>query len=369
MNKKKYVQIRFESKKCDKSFTQILHNTRTIRPGYLRNNMYHNKFDNVVYVNNTKYELKNRTEELRVNKILKEQLQNEVKNIKKESKSFRIKKSATTLDSVITLSNKINFELENGLIKKEKVEELFLKSVKKIEEKLGLECLNIVIHYDEKTPHAHVSFKNYYEGKGISNLLKKQYTSAQDILGEVWSEIGYTRGKKNSNNKHLSVKEMHEKEKEIDLKNELKTKKDLQKYIVKYLNNSYTNNKKFFGLNKKNFIKDITKLVYNLSSFKTLNKLKNNKQYIQNIDKKIDKILKENKELNSKKNMLIEQNFSINKEIENIQEKEFKNRYKLKKELNKLKNELEKKELELNKIKYNKKDIKKSNSKTNTINF
>jgi len=304
---KKYVQIRFESRKFDKANGQILHNTRTAKPSYLKSDLYHNKFSNIVYLKNKKYELKNRADELRVNKILKQQLNDEVENIKKESKSFRIKKSAVAIDSVITLSNSINQELKNGKVKKEKLEELFLESAKKIAKELELEILNITIHYDETTPHAHVSFKNYRNGKAISNKLKKEYSRAQDIVGEVWQELGYKRGEKKekTNAKHLNIKQMHQMEKQ-----EL-TKKEIAKNIKTEVEEIYKNNDSFLTFNKDNFRKDIQKLIIKYTNIKF--ELKENRKLKEDLEfEKIklkardfqNKLLKEEKQ--ELKKLLIE---------------------------------------------------------------
>lgn len=136
------------------------------------------------------------------------------------NKNFREKKHAIIQDCVITLSNSINEKYAKGEITKERLNILFFHAVNQIGKKLNLETLYIAIHWDEKTPHAHISFKNYYRGKSISNELKKNYSNAQDIVGNVFKEIGFKRGQKKeiTQAKHLTIQEMHIKEKEQSIK-------------------------------------------------------------------------------------------------------------------------------------------------------
>jgi hypothetical protein len=214
-----YIQTRFESNKKDKSLGQILHNTRTIKPSYLRNELFHNQYKNEIYIfdnNEFKHFTQTyRSDELLINKLLKNQLENEVEKVKSKSKNYRIAKSAITINSIITLSNSINDDLENGKISKDKLSNLFLKTTQEIAKQHNLEIMNITIHYDEKTPHAHIAYKNYNEnGKAQSQRLKKEYSLAQDTCETYFKDIGYVRGKskEETHSTHLNTKLMHEKE-------------------------------------------------------------------------------------------------------------------------------------------------------------
>lgn len=264
-----YVQVRFESKKNDKALGMVLHNTRKVKPGYLKNHLEHNKETNTIYINNNngfdEYNITDKTIQTQVNNILKKQLKQELEQVK-QNKSFREKKHAITQDSVITLSNSINTMYKNKQIDKKKLNTLFLKSVKELEKELGLKALNVSVHYDETTPHAHASFKNYYNGKSINNKLKKQYSKAQDIVGEVWSTIGFTRGKKGSKEKHLSVREMHKKEREIE---SIKKEKQL---IVKQIKNIFGKNRGLIGFNETGLLKDLYNYTINTSKLNYTNK-------------------------------------------------------------------------------------------------
>ena len=65
-----YVQVRFQSKKYSAAIGMILHNSRAVKPGYLRENEFHNKFHNVSYIFDdtnsefSEFELENREKEL-----------------------------------------------------------------------------------------------------------------------------------------------------------------------------------------------------------------------------------------------------------------------------------------------------------------
>jgi hypothetical protein len=252
MENNKYVQVRFESKKYTNAIGQILHNTRAVKPSYLRNNEWHNQFKNIyIYKNNdknpaTKYiasYAKTKQKEQEINNIIKEQLEEELSNVKSSSKSFRTNKSAIVIDSIITLSPTINEELKTGKVPKEVLESCFYNATTNLERKLGLEVLNAVVHYDEKTPHMHIMFKNYYDGKAISTKLKKLYSYAQDVVAKSFEEIGYTRGVKGSKTKHLTVQQMHIKEaEELQIKiEELKEEAEKLKEEIKELEQEKNN--------------------------------------------------------------------------------------------------------------------------------
>lgn len=232
---KNYVQIRFQSCKSDKSIGMLKHNVRTQVPNYLRDSMAHNKEDNTLFVfqNDNVETIENNTQ-IKAHYIqLKKSLMDYKDTLLNENKNFRKAKHALTQDSIITLSNSINDMYSNGTITKKEIDTLFLQSIKKIEKELNLKAIYSVIHYDEKTPHAHITFKGYrkndknkWQSVDSRGALKKQYSKAQDVVGEVFSEIGFQRGKRNSKTKHLSVQQMHQKEKENLLK-------DLQKQDLK----------------------------------------------------------------------------------------------------------------------------------------
>lgn len=235
MQKNNYVQIRFESCKNDKTIGMLKHNVRTQKPSYLRSNMKHNKEHNTLFIFDSKESFKmieNNNDIKKEYMKIKKHLMDYKETLKKENRSYREKKHALTQDSIITLSPSVNDMYENGEITKKELDNLFLKSVKNIEKELGLVAMYASVHYDEKTPHIHVSFQAYNKNNGkwqsvdSRGALKKQYSKAQDLVGNVFQEIGFERGKRGSKARHLSVQEMHQKEKEnnlIDMVENIKT--------------------------------------------------------------------------------------------------------------------------------------------------
>jgi len=247
-----YVQVRFESNKIDKAIKQTRHNTRASEPPYLRKNEYHNKFNNTFILFNESKKFKvisvnDRKIELKLNMYIQNKLNDEVKLIKSETKNFRLKKHAITQDCVITLSNSINDKLKKNEITQKELDQAFYNSVYTLEKELNIKALNMCIHYDEKTPHCHVQFRNYYRGKSITNRLKKSYSKAQDLVGECFTSLGYKRGVKKSKSTtyerdHMTIVEMHQAEikqlenKTIDVKHLINLK---EKYIAERFRNEY----------------------------------------------------------------------------------------------------------------------------------
>ncbi len=315
-----YVQIRFESNKKDKAIGMLKHNMRTLKPHYLRNNMAHNVESNSIIFNDKIIDINDGNKrDYYFN--MKHKLELIEQDLKDNNKNFRIKKHALVIDSIITLSNSINDKYKNNEITKEQLDNLFLKSINKLEFELGLKYVYASIHYDEKTPHMHIAFKNYYKEndkyKGVSTQLKKSYSKSQDIVGEVFSEIGFTRGIKGSKEKHLTVKEMHIKEKEIELeKQKLKLqqeqenlkqqeiknkelennlelfKQDIEKELEKFENDKKqeieNNIENEINKNRDNSIKKLEK-IENINKITQLAKIeKETKLFSDNVDYKID---------------------------------------------------------------------------------
>ena len=213
----KYTQVRFETKMMIEAEKMIKHNTRYINPEYVRDCMEHNKEKNTIVVfgkNGTKqYEVQARKREskeerldrLEVNRVMMTQLKEELEQCKIGSKNFREKKHAVVIDSIVTLSNEINEMYSRGEITKEELNRRFIKTVGNMEKELGLKALNATIHYDEKTPHMHVSYRNYYNGKGISRDLKTVYKKAQDISAYEFADLGFVRGEEKEKTKAKQI--------------------------------------------------------------------------------------------------------------------------------------------------------------------
>jgi len=287
-----YVQIRFESRKVDGSKNLSRHNTRVDKPNYLRNDLFHNQFKDIFYLENEEFVIENRKDELEINKKINKIFDDEIKKIKSETKNFREKKHSLTQEAVITLSNSINEKLEKGEIKKEELEELFSRSVKELEKTLGLKCLYYNIHYLEKVPHIHCSFRNYYDGKSISTKLKKQYSKSQDIVGNVFEEIGFHRGERGSKAKHLSIQQCHQIEKD-EAKKILDTKKNNEKRVENFTKTILENSKKMVGYDKNKLEEWIKKGLKNINNYRI-----DYQEDYKKFKKITDKIIDNNNKLN-----------------------------------------------------------------------
>jgi len=371
----KFVQVRFESNKSEKSLGMILHNTRKIKPGYLRKNEDHNKESNTFFIFNNKneieeYNITDKKTQTIVNNKLKQQLQDTINLEKSNNKNFREKKHAIYQDSVITLSNSINTMYSNNKIDKKELNKLFLESVKKLEKELNIKAQYISIHYDEKTPHAHIAYKNYYNNKSITNTLKKQYSKAQDLVGEVWQQIGFTRGisKNTTKSKHLTVHQMHQKEKEIEF-NTLNNK--LKKDTLNIVNNSTTKNLMGEKIERKPLLNNIYNTLKSYSNYNLIAKTETNtdtlKEQLKYKDKEIKNLTNNNNLLNDKLNNLLAEKENTNKLFETVKN-ETKNLIdKIKAQSKQITNY--EKVLKDNNIDINQKNTKKSKEKNHSIDF
>ena len=210
------------------------HDLRIRKPNYLRDDMFHNQFENI-YSN--------------TNAI---QLRAKVRGVEKEFKSLYKKrtgrnpqkgKASAFMQGVITLSNSINEMLENKYVSYEKLNSLFKKALDnqldKIEDITGTrpDLIEYSIHYDEKTPHLHYLTTNYdQQGRSLHHNLKtsKRLAELQDQVGEDFNSIGFERGERKSTAKHLTVVKMHQEEIK-EHKEEIKALKYELRDIIKAL--------------------------------------------------------------------------------------------------------------------------------------
>lgn len=130
---------------------------------------------------------------------------------------------AFSRDQVLFLQKKFGEDLAN-----EKIMDYAKKFAFAVREKYGFEPVNLSFHLDEghvdngevkKNFHAHLSFLNYdfKKHKSVLRTMKNNdFSIMQDILGEVFSEIGFRRGKRKSSNKHLERTEYIEMAKKIE---------------------------------------------------------------------------------------------------------------------------------------------------------
>lgn len=223
MNQKRKVQVRFQTT-C-KTTQSINHDFRIAKPNYLRDNMYHNKFDNIYFGYDPK-QLKQQAKKSfdEYNQLYK----------KKHHRNLQKSKQSDHLTGVITLSPIINEWIEQGKVSKEQLEKSFKDSVPLIQDKIhiilgddSIKLSHYVIHYDEKTPHMHFAFNNHTKnGEAVWYNLRKsgRLSEFQDIVASTFKDIGLERGDRKSTAKHLSVRQMHE----VEIK---QLKKDIQDHI------------------------------------------------------------------------------------------------------------------------------------------
>lgn len=115
---------------------------------------------------------------------------------------------------------------EANFINQQKKDEYVKKYMKNLEKEYGVKILYCVRHSDEKTDHYHFHMLNYdYEnhktflgGKGKSEM-SELGTDLQDMVSDAFEGSVFKRGekrthenKKEKSKKHLSIREMHEKE-------------------------------------------------------------------------------------------------------------------------------------------------------------
>lgn len=223
MNQKRKVQVRFAT--TSKTIQSINHDFRIAKPNYLRDNMYHNKFDNIYFGYDPK-QLKQQAKKSfdEYNQLYK----------KKYHRNLQKSKQSDHLTGVITLSPIINEWIEQGKVTKEQLEKSFTESIPLIQDKIhnilgddSIKLSHYVIHYDEKTPHMHFAFNNHTKnGEAVWYNLRKsgRLSEFQDIVASTFKDIGLERGDRKSTAKHLSVRQMHEEEiKQL--------KKDIQDHI------------------------------------------------------------------------------------------------------------------------------------------
>ena len=223
MNQKRKVQVRFAT--TSKTIQSINHDFRIAKPNYLRDNMYHNKFNNIYF----RYDPKQLKQQAKKSFDEYNQLYK-----KKHHRNLQKSKQSDHLTGVITLSPIINEWLEQGKVTKEQLEKSFTDSVPLIQDKIhtilgddSIKLSHYVIHYDEKTPHMHFAFNNHTKnGEAVWYNLRKsgRLSEFQDIVASTFKDIGLERGDRKSTAKHLSVRQMHEEEiKQL--------KKDIQDHI------------------------------------------------------------------------------------------------------------------------------------------
>jgi chromosome segregation ATPase len=229
----------------------------------------------------------------------------------------------------------------------EKLDERARKYIKLLEEKFGILPIIGVRHSDETTTHYHILFLNYstkYK-KTFTKLFKnrREFSQLQDLVAEVFSDLGFKRGEKYDPSKHThkaihkSVRELHkELPKEIEQKR--KELAELDKIIAEKLKTLEQLKEKEAVLI--NINKEIERLKPTLSAYRSkkkkleeelqellrkkeeeereLKQLKEQKEKLQQELVRLQEILKELEERNKK---LQAEETELNKKLEQVKQK------------------------------------------------
>lgn len=215
-----YVQVRFQT--SSSSTTSINHDFRLSKVNYLRDDMFHNKWQNQYFGYDPKVVKINAKASFdEYNKLY---IENHFSKYGKHRKITKGKQS-DCLTGIVTLSNSVNDKLANGELSKDDLEKCFLESLDRVKSLLEhevsheLKLFTHVIHYDEKTPHMHFAFSNHTDkGQAVYHMLRtsknKVLSKCQDEVGKAFNKIGFRRGevKDKTNARHKSVRQMHEAE-------------------------------------------------------------------------------------------------------------------------------------------------------------
>jgi hypothetical protein len=155
-----------------------------------------------------------------------------------------------------------------------------LNNIKNYFEKNNIEMLHYAYHWDEKTPHIHILFKNQNinTGNTLRNLFKKQELSKlQDIVAQDLP-YNYIRGMKGSRKTSLSIANAHR----IFLKNTMK-ELEVKKQELEDINKKIDIKKQEYK-NFKNEVIDLKKLIFQTKVFMQDNLLIQYKSAIKVID-------------------------------------------------------------------------------------
>lgn len=246
---KNYTNVRIEGLSNNNFVAMLDHNLRkdTTRNQSKNDNNVVIKFDKD---NNTFETFETQLLSTREQKLLSEDELNEYKNKRhnmlnyrqellhnysenrEEHKQLYKKRTRTQLkddvaswgNGIITFSEKIQNDYNNGLLNKEQFYKCAFNSVSEICKTLKATPELCVVHFDETTPHIHFMFKNYDEkGKSLSNnfnLKKRQkdenldkpiLEQLQDIGASSFAPFGVERGvnKLLSNHRHTTTQQYH----------------------------------------------------------------------------------------------------------------------------------------------------------------
>jgi len=208
-----YVQTRLQA---GNSTTTTAHDFRKTIPDYVRNPQNPNQYFG--------YDIEKTRKDIKIsNQNHKIRYKNRYKRNPQQGKQSNF------LQGIVTISSQFN----SMNLEKEDIEKRFVQSLKNLEIFFkdytdNLEIYYKVIHYDEKTPHLHFALSNHLKnGESFFHNLKnnkridskktseKPLSKIQDLVAKPFIDLGFTRGIKKSNTRHLRVLEMHQEELKI----------------------------------------------------------------------------------------------------------------------------------------------------------
>jgi len=265
----KFLSFRIEKKANEKVLGQINHDMRIGKiPKYINKEK---SGDNILLfgekLNKKSYE-----------DLLQEQNKRSKRKIQKNTERF--------FSGVMTFSNEMTQDYKNNPNQFQENAKAFLKD---LEEKYQLQISYAELHLDETTPHIHLMFDNISKenGKSVRRTINpKKLSEIQTLLGEHFSNMGYSRGKdKNETNaKHFDFKDYQKVKKELEelkeaaegYKKELRVFEKISKeeelnnedievlkvfvpYMFKMLNNATTKQKKELSDQIDKIVKNNTK--------------------------------------------------------------------------------------------------------------
>jgi flagellar biosynthesis chaperone FliJ len=98
---------------------------------------------------------------------------------------------------IITFSQEATDSIQSGEIDKEALDRQALEYVHEFADRHNSKILYLVRHEDEQSPHYHFMFENFDKEQGRTiRFLKSDLEAVQDLAGEVFAEVGLSRGEK-----------------------------------------------------------------------------------------------------------------------------------------------------------------------------
>jgi hypothetical protein len=157
-------------------------------------------------------------------------------------RSQRETKRAMKFDAAVLSDGLISFGTDAqkviNALSREKQDELFLETAKRLSEFCGSKLVGLTVHRDEQAIHAHYGMLAVgFDGKPLSKTLTpSRMSQMQEIAAAVWSDLGIERGERKSERiargddadkiYHRGVKQLHE-----DLPKEIKSLQDQVKSL------------------------------------------------------------------------------------------------------------------------------------------